>query len=171
MSATVVGVRLMKLRPGYLIVALLIGTAIPVFFVCIARQAAPFSLASEYTDSAIAASLAESLNSAVESHASVLYIRSELDYSLLPRLQSLYPSLHLLPWHERPEDQGCKNDDPEIIISGPCLRSDFYSVHDVWFPLWNTAILGVSDSGVTREMILFRIFGKWHVVSSRLYGV
>jgi hypothetical protein len=94
---------------------------------------------------------------------SLVYVKNSVGPMLLERLQAKYPSLKIVSYSARPEDNGCKSDRNTIVV-GACERDDFVKLEVLSSPTRGTMLVAVGTSNTGGQFLLLKLFGKWRVV-------
>lgn len=96
----------------------------------------------------------------------VVYLKSPYGTDLINKIQSMNPSLRLLPYSTRPLDDGCK-------VSGnlqplaPCGRNDFLIIDALSHPTTRTILVGFSIYNGGGQLLLVNLGGQWRIVIDR----
>jgi hypothetical protein len=123
----------------------------------------PFIDGQEY-ESVLQLALSTQLNDTPTPRQDAVYIKTDLK-SLAARLQTRFPQRQILPWSQRPEDNGCEENNGHVMA--PCARNDYLSLDSAIFPLWRTALVTVSTANSGSQLLLIEIGGKWIVISRK----
>lgn len=150
-----------------LVIAGLLGMLLPVFIFCIARANAPVTVDAKDVSAIFQLALAKPLSAMASSKEGIVYVKSDEFELFSEALKSQHPTLKLLPWNKRPEDRGCEQTDPKLIVVAPCGRGDFVAASLQSLPLWRTALMSVVTFSSRGELVLIRLGETWHVVSQR----
>ena len=89
---------------------------------------------------------------------------------LLEKLQPKYPSLRLMSYSARPEDNGCKADRSSLATT-PCERDDFVKLEVLSSPTRGTMLVAVGTSTRFGQLLLLKLLGRWRVIVDRSYVV
>jgi hypothetical protein len=98
---------------------------------------------------------------------SVVYVKSALGPLLLERLQVEHPSLRLVSYSERPED----NCIAHAQDSTSCQRDDFVKLEVLSSPAYATLLVAVGTSRTFGQVVLFHFLGRWRVLIDRTFAV
>ena len=101
---------------------------------------------------------------------SVVYVKSSVGPVLLEKLQPRYPSLKLMSYSARPEDNGCTADSSSLAII-PCERDDFVKLEVLSSPTRGTMLVAVGTSTRFGQSLLLKLLGRWRVIVDRSYVV
>lgn len=101
---------------------------------------------------------------------SLVYVKNSVGPMLLEKLQSEYPSLKLMSYSARPEDNGCKSDRGAIVM-GACERDDFVKLEVLSSPTRGTMLVAVGTYNTFGQVLLLKLLGKWRVVVDRSYVI
>lgn len=98
---------------------------------------------------------------------SVVYVKSDLGPLLLERLRLKHPSLRLMPYSERPEDDCIARERG----SASCQRDDFVKLEVLSSPARATMLVAVGTSRTFGQVLVFQFLGRWRVLIDRTYAV
>src|SRR5437763_9319993 len=101
---------------------------------------------------------------------SVVYVKSSVGPMLLEKLQPKNPSLRLMSYWARPEDNGCKADRSSLATT-PCERDDFVKLEVLSSPTRGTMLVAVGTSTTFGQLLLLKLLGRWRVIVDRSYVV
>lgn len=101
---------------------------------------------------------------------SAVYVKSSIGPILLEKLQPKYPALRLMPFSERPEDEGCAatRDSTPVVR---CERDNFVKLEVLSSPTYGTMLVAVGTSKTFGQLLLFKFWGRWRVLVNRSYAV
>jgi hypothetical protein len=101
---------------------------------------------------------------------SVVYVKSSVGPMLLEKLQPKYPSLKLMSYSARPEDNGCKAEQSSLAAA-PCERDDFVKLEVLSSPTRGSMLVAVGTSNTFGQSLLLKLLGRWRVIVDRSYVV
>ena len=148
--------------------AFVAGVATALLTLYVALRAAPGVIMADDMVDALTAVANDSLSDF--SRGSVVYVKSSLGPALLEKLQATHPSLRLMSYSERPEDDGCRPDG-NAIPAGPCERNDFLKLEVLSAPTRGTMLVAVGTSNTFGQVLLLKLLGRWRVLVKRSYAV
>ena len=98
---------------------------------------------------------------------SVVYVKSALGPLLLERLRRKHPSLTLMSYSERPEDDCVAH----AQGSSSCQRDDFVKLEVLSSPAYATMLVAVGTSRSLGQVVLLHFLGRWRVLIDRTFAV
>jgi hypothetical protein len=98
---------------------------------------------------------------------SVVYVKSALGPLLLEQLRLKHPSLRVMPYSERPEDDCIARE--RGVAS--CQRDDFVKLEVLSSPARATMLVAVGTSRTFGQVLLLQFLGRWRVLIDRTYAV
>jgi hypothetical protein len=101
---------------------------------------------------------------------SVVYVKSPIGAALIDKLQATHPSLKLMSFSARPEDNGCLANGSSIP-GVPCQRDDFIKLEALSSPTQRTMLVAFGTSRTFGQVLLLKFWGRWRVLLSRSYTV
>ena len=97
---------------------------------------------------------------------SAVYIKTDIGPALLDKLAPKYPSLRLLSYSLRPDDNGCAPSQ-----TAPCERNDFLKLEVLTAPTNRTMLVAFGTSNTYGQFLLFKFWGHWRIVVDRYHVV
>jgi hypothetical protein len=152
-------------RIGIAIIAFVAGCAAALMAFAVAFRAAPGVIMADDMVSALVVAADRPL--AQFTRGSVVYVKSPVGPMLLEALRPGHPTLSLRPYSERPEDRCAERDPP----TAPCQHDDFLKLEVTSAPTRGTLLVAIGTARVFGQMLLLSVFGHWHVLIERSYGV
>jgi hypothetical protein len=98
---------------------------------------------------------------------SVVYVKSALGPLLLEQLRLKHPSLRVMPYSERPEDDCIARERGGTS----CQRDDFVKLEVLSSPARATMLVAVGTSRTFGQVLLLQFLGRWRVLIDRTYAV
>lgn len=159
------------IRPRHLVLATLVGAAIPVIAFLLLWLFRPHVVWAEEEAAVLLTAISSHLDDTTSAkrrsdQKGTVYIKSALDEELVEALRQKYPASQFEPWSQRPPDRGCQPTLPDTIVVGPCERDDFISASVLTFPLWRTALVGVGTFNSGADLVLVKFASRWVIISN-----
>lgn len=153
-------------RGRTLLLGFLLGLTVAALAFTLARRARPQMVDAAETSEALFVALQAPVMDELRAGTRIVYVRSNYEWQLVPRLQHAYPAIQFRRGSERPPDTGCDSPDPAWVRLAPCARPDYIAADVMDSPLWRTMVIqtGVYNGGC--RMALVKAFSQWRVVSS-----
>jgi len=101
---------------------------------------------------------------------SVVYVKSSAGPGFLERLQSTHSSLELRSFSVRPPDNDCTSDRGSTVAAA-CERDDFLKLEVLSSPTRRTMLVAVGTSRTFGQVLLIKLWSRWHVLVHRWYSV
>ena len=95
-----------------------------------------------------------------------MYVKSPYGITLINKIRSANSSLQLLPYSDRPPDDGCKGNG-NLQPLAPCERNDFLVIDALSRPTTRTILVGFSNFSGSGQLLLFNLGGRWRIVVDR----
>lgn len=149
----------------------LLGLAVAALAFALARRARPEMLNASEASEALLVALQTPVMDQVRAGAPIVYIRSNHESLLVPRLRESYTTIQFRLGSERSPDTGCDSPDPAWVRLAPCARPDYISADVVDSPLWRTMLIQVGFYNGGCKMVVVKVLSKWEVVSSDCFVV
>lgn len=147
------------------------GFLLAVFMLVAAHIARPFAMNADDAVDAMAAALQATLDRKAVDGTKLLYVNSDLDFLLVPKLMKSHPAIRFYEWKQRPPDDGCRSADPDVLVMAPCARPDYVAASTLATPLWRTFLVRTGEFNGGCEFALVRWLGRWRIVSERCYVI
>jgi hypothetical protein len=152
-------------RTGVVVAAFVAGAATALLALYVALRTAPGVIMTDDMLEALTV-VAETPLSRFPS-GSVVYVKSALGPLLLERLRLKHPSLRLMSYSERPEEDCSAHQQG----TAACERDDFVKLEVLSSPAYATMLVAVGTSRSFGQVVLFHFLGRWRVLIDRTYAI
>jgi hypothetical protein len=153
-------------RPRFaLSIAFLLGFLFAIGLLALARSYRPAGRLISEDVEALSVALEDVIPAQAQGAGKDLYVESDVEALLVPKLQQLHPTVKFHMGRDRPPSDGCNSANSTDLVFAPCEPPDYISANVSEAPLWRTVQVHIGYSNGGCQMVLFKIISNWRVGS------